>query len=248
MLAHTGSSKGICTFLVAVAFLTIPILGCSIPHRRAPLSMVELRTQGCVRQAHQSTCGAAALATLMTSFGTPTTEADVLEIAFTRESPIRASTENGADPSFRELNFADLEGAARARGFKVISLQAHTGEEAVEAIRQLQPVIARLRLYGDILHFVVIRGIEGEWVSIADPGYGNFKVPLRQFYVAWLEGDRYFLTIGRHPFLAWKNPNTGEVRIKRDDHDTVPDVETAIPTALYRSALDDVTRVNQVPR
>lgn len=208
--------------------------------------MVELRSKGCVQQAHQSTCGAAALATLMTAFGTPTTEPDILQIAFERESPLRASSNE--DVSFRELNFADLEHAARARGFKVISLQALAGEDAVAAIRQLQPVIARLRLYGETLHFVVIRGIEGEWVSIGDPAYGNFRLPLRQFYAAWGEGGQYFLTIARKPFRACVDSGTGTTHVMRDESDPPPVELDTVPTRLYRSAYEDVERVNRLVR
>lgn len=154
----------------------------------------------------------------MDMFGSPATEGEILEIAFGRESPVKGFDDEADTLEFRQLTLADLEVAAREKGFKVISLRAERGEEAVRAIRELTPVIARLRLYNEILHFVVIRGMQSEWVYISDPGYGNYKVPLQQFYQAWMDGDRYFLTIGTKPSYAWVSDETNETYIGLDQY------------------------------
>ena len=229
-----------------ISFTLFILTGCQTVSTTKPLSLIELRTKGAVLQSHQYTCGAAALATLMTILGRPTTEAEILEVVFEEEILLEVDEEIGI--YLPGLTLADLERAARAKDFRVVSVKAHTGEEAIKAIESLRPVIVRLLLYGDILHFVVIKEVQNGWVYLSDPSYGNFKIPLRQLYRAWAAGDKIILTISRNPFYAWVPEEEGEVYLKRSDKDILPDYGDITPVALYRSARERALNRDFLPR
>lgn len=233
---------------VAAFMLAASMSSCRSASPHEPASMLELRSAGCVRQMGEYSCGAAALATLMNMFGDPVTEQQILESIYSRESLVRKVDEKESTVVLRALNLEDLETASRERGFKALSLQADSGEAAVQAIQTLQPAIARLSLHKEYLHFVVIRAIQNEWVSISDPAYGNFKIPLKQFYANWQAGERYIFTIGKKPFLAYEKQETGEMFVKRDEGDAPPADADISPRNLYRSAMDAASRINSLPR
>lgn len=209
------------------------LAACAGQPTRAPKSFSELRAEGAVLQTHEYSCGAAALATLMGMFGRPVTELALLESIFDKELPMEAGP-NGRQ-RLRALNLEDLEKGARQAGFKVVSVQVVEREALDGALQSLKPAIARMRLYGEYLHFVVLRDAGGGWVHITDPGYGTFKMPASQFYEAWQAGDKVLMTIGRHPFYAWRMRADKPVYLKRSEKDVLPPGEELGPMELYRS-------------
>lgn len=228
-------------FAVCLLPFAFSILGCQFQPMRTPLSMNELRTNQTTLQSHEFTCGAAALATVLSSLGEPITEQDVLVKIFGETMPVRINEKGEAEVP--PLTAADLQRGARNAGFKVVSLQAADGGEALDALEKLRPIICRIFLYEDFLHFVVVRGVENGWVSLSDPAYGNVRVTIPQFDKVWKAGDRILLAVSKEPFLAWKT-DSGQVFIKRDESETVPVVEGVSPVSLYSSSLRSITEMN----
>lgn len=213
---------------------------CSLSEVRKPKSMLELRGEGCNLQSHEYSCGAAAIATLMNIFGEPATEKEIIDIVF-KDKKLKVEGDKVIIP---ELTIEDLENASRAKGFKVISLQALSGGEAINTIQKLKPVIARLKLHKDYPHFVVIRDIQDEWVAIMDPAYGNFNVPVSMFYKNWEAGDKYVVTVSRNAFYAWESEDGEQVFVKRNDKDVFPEYRVITPQALYDATERNLTRLN----
>lgn len=225
---------------VALLFL----LGCSYVPTRRTLSLQELRRQNTILQGHQYSCGAAALATLMAMMGKPQTEQEVLELIFSNNLPM--TKKQDGTWSVRALNLADLELGARALGFKAVSARAPSGAKGVEVVRALKPAIVRLRLYGDMLHFVLIRDVEEGWVYLSDPGYGDFRIPWTQFYDAWDAGDRILVTISNHPFDLWRDGS--RTYLKRSTREPPPTLGDSWPTSVYRAAARAITQLGTPSR
>lgn len=235
---HSNSRLPVKLMQLMLAVAALPFLtGWQHVPTRKPLSLKELRTQGCNMQSHQYSCGAAALATVMTTLGETTNEAEILNLIFGKE--ISWQVDEKGDVYLPPLTLADLEKAARAKDFRVISAKMDGGEEALNSIKSLKPIIARLLLHGDILHFVVIKDIQDEWVYISDPSYGNFKIPSKQFYKVWAEGDKVMLTISKNQFYALESEDK-KVYLKRNDEDIILDYGDIGPRALFRSALESI--------
>jgi predicted double-glycine peptidase len=224
--------------------LLLPLLfiSCSaVPGLRTPQSFIEQRRAGMEVQKHEFTCGAASLATVMTLLETPTSESGVLKALFGDQPPYRIN-ERG-EIEIPALSAEEIEKAARRLGFKIVTLRAIEGAEAEKALGQLRPVICRLQLYSAIPHFVVLIGIENGWVRIADPGYGNIRIPLRQFYDVWNKGERIMIAVSGKPFLAWKD-EAGTIHLKRDPTEELGDPGEIAPTSLYAAALAAIRTVN----
>lgn len=223
------------------AVALILFCGCFTPMRQ-PVSMRELRAGATQIQSHEYTCGAAALATVLTSLGKPMTEKEVLDSIFSDTIPVRMNEQGEAE--IPPLTAADLQKGARKAGFKVVSLQAADGREALEVLAKLRPIICRIYLYEEFLHFVVVRGIDNGWVSLSDPAYGNVRVPVSQFDKVWKSGDRVLLAVSKEPFLAWQS-DSGQVFVKRSESETVPVVEAISPVSLYSTSIRSIMETNR---
>lgn len=220
--------------------------GCALAPTREPRSVLELRHEGAVLQAHEYSCGAAALATLMSYFGRPATEKEVLDSIFGKDLPVVRGPDGQL--RLRALNLGDLEKAARAAGFKVVSVQVPAAKDLAAALEALKPAIARMYLYEEFPHFVVLRDIQGDWVHVVDPAYGNVRLTTRQFLKAWEAGDGVLMAIGRLPFQAWKTRDDKPVYLRRDEKDA-PDIRAELdPSGLYRSVHRRVSQIGTFPR
>lgn len=220
--------------------------GCALAPTRDPKSVLELRQEGAVLQAHEYSCGAAALATLMSYFGRTATEKEVLESIFGKELPVVRGPDGR--PILRALNLEDLEKAARAADFKVVSVQVPASKDLAAALEALKPAIARMYLYEEFPHFVVLRDIQGDWVHVVDPAYGNVRMTTGQFLKAWEAGDGVLMAIGRRAFQAWKTRDDKPVYLRRDERDA-PDLRSELdPFALYRSVHRRVSQLGTFPR
>lgn len=221
------------------------LAGCALTATRAPIPLSELRSREVVLQAHEYSCGAAALATLMSLLGRPATESAVLRSIFGDSLPMEAGPEGR--PRLRALNLEDLEKGARAAGFKVVSVQA-PAKSVEETLVALRPAIARMYLYKQYPHFVVIRDFRDGWVHISDPAYGAIKLPASQFLAAWEDGDRVLLTISRRAFYAWKTRDDRPLLLKRSELEAPPASEPLGPERLLRSVHARTAMIGSWPR
>jgi predicted double-glycine peptidase len=147
----------------------IPIPGFSPDHRVEVESLREARFRGTLAQQFDFSCGAAAVATLLTyHYGRPTLE---------REAVV-AMWETGDRNKIRTLGFSLLDMKSflaqkgyRAEGYR-LSLDALS--------RAGLPAIALVTIRG-YKHFVVIRGLSDQEVLIADPAQGTRAVDRAEF-------------------------------------------------------------------
>jgi len=217
--------------LMSLAFLVLA--GCISAKTRAPVSLKELRSKDAVLQAYEYSCGAAALATLMTMFGEDISEGKILKLVFGDQLPVVKSKDGKME--LRALTLADLEQAAGLSKFKVVSAGVPAEKnQALKTLHSLKPAITRMKLYQENLHFVVVKDIKGEWVLVSDPGYGNFKIPWSQFYNSWAAGEKILLTISKYPFYAWQD-KSGTYLKRNDRENIVLKEEETGPEQLYTS-------------
>jgi predicted double-glycine peptidase len=155
------------------------------PRTLRPLT--ELRWDGLVRQRLDAGCGPASLATIYTHYlDLPVSERDMSR-ALTAEA-IR-SGRGQADIRARGYALGDLKRVVDRSPLVSAAFQA-----PVESLHTLKiPVITQVNIRG-YGHFVVLRGVVGDRVVVADPNFGNLTYPMGQFRDLW---SGVMLAIGR---------------------------------------------------
>lgn len=130
-----------------------------------------LRDKRVVKQDLDYSCGAASIATLLSGYyQRPTTEEEVLKLL--------AKDGNRA-------SFADMQRILPSLGFKGIGLAT-----SWEQLRSLKlPVIVFVRQRKED-HFTVLKGINDDYVSLADPSLGNRILTRQQFKDIWETRDQ----------------------------------------------------------
>ncbi|MBA2777857.1 C39 family peptidase [Halomonas kenyensis] len=141
----------------------------SVPAR----SVEELRWEGVVPQQYDYSCGAAAVATLLTyHYGRPTTEAEVFEWMI----------QAGDVEQIKELGFSmlDMKQYLDAQGLQTDGFRVQLDDLARIGI----PAITLINT-GGYRHFVVIKGIDRGDVLVGDPAVGTVAVPKAHFESIW---------------------------------------------------------------
>ena len=146
-------------------------------------SLREIRHEGVVVQQWDTSCGAAALATVLTyALGDPASERSVAEGMLRRTDPLRVKVRGGFS-LFDMKRYAESRGHDAA-GFRNVSLKE---------LAAMRNAIVPIEEYGDA-HFVVVRGLRDGQVDVADPGFGNRRVPLERFGEIWKEGIAFVVS------------------------------------------------------
>jgi uncharacterized protein len=146
-------------------------------------SLLEIRREGLVVQQWDVSCGAAALATLLThQHGHAVSEKTVAEGMLARTDPLRVKHRGG-------FSLLDLKRYAQAQGFEA---QAYNAVD-LDGLEALRPAIVPVDLQG-YPHFVVYRGRVGKAVLVADPAFGNRVLDAERFSRAWLQGIAFTVT------------------------------------------------------
>lgn len=172
------------SFLVQLGGLMVAAPGLSgrgEAGERAPVrSMLEMRRDGVIVQEYDVSCGAAALATLLRfQHGDPVTERQLLRILISRDiymdDPGRVQAQQG-------FSLLDLKRAAEARGFTGLGY----GDLRLADLLDLAPVITPIAPKG-YAHFVVLLGLKGDRLFLADPAFGNITMSAERFNRIWLD-------------------------------------------------------------
>ena len=137
-------------------------------------SFVELRFANVVRQAYDVSCGAAAMATILQYYyGDPVSE----------QTAIEAMVKLGDKEKIQKDGFSllELKRFALQRGYV-------SNGYRVNDVRKLSklpvPVITLINVRG-YNHFVVVKGVAGGEVFLADPAFGNRSRPIESFAQEW---------------------------------------------------------------
>jgi predicted double-glycine peptidase len=150
-----------------------------------------MRQDRVVVQKWDLSCGAAALATLLTyAHHDPASEREVALGLIGRPeylaNPELVRTSQG-------FSLLDLKRVAQGRGYRGLGY----GQLALADLLELAPAIVPLQLAG-YDHFVIFRGLRGDRVLLADPAWGNRTMPLERFEAAWLASPEF----GRVAFVV----------------------------------------------
>jgi uncharacterized protein len=177
MLGTAAMAEPVKPFRHASAFLLFLLLAqqadAAAPAGRVK-SLAEIRQSTVVMQQWDLSCGAAALATLLTyDLRDPVTERDVASAMLHRTDPIRVRSRGG----FSLLNMQEY---AESRGYSADGY----GELTLQDLPQLLPAIVPLDFHG-YEHFVVVRSMRENRIFFADPAYGSRSVSAAAFERAW---------------------------------------------------------------
>jgi len=165
----------VCALLVG-SLLFIPDLAFA---QRGPVrSLQEIRHEGVVIQKWDTSCGAAALATVLTySLYDPVSERDVARGMLKMTEPLKVKYRGG-------FSLLDMKHFAELRGYKGEGYRRLT----LDGLLKLNSPIVPIVQYGNP-HFVVVRGLDGRGrINIADPGFGNRTMSVPDFTAAWKDG------------------------------------------------------------
>ena len=137
------------------------------------ISIKEARFKNVVSQSLDFSCGAAALATLLKyQFGRQVTETDVIKGMFSCGDQMLIKK--------RGFSLLDMKRYAQDAG-----CQANGYKLKIEQLRQVNiPTIVLINVRG-YTHFVVLKGIIGKRVFVADSAWGNRIMDIEEFSKAW---------------------------------------------------------------
>ena len=149
----------------------------ALAHERAPVrSLLEMRQEKVVVQQWDTSCGAAALATLLKyQHGLAVSEKEVAEAMLRTGDPLRVKVRGG-------FSLLDLKRHADARGLQGVGFLQLTLDDLVAMAPAIVPITTR-----GYPHFVVVRGRAGDKVLLADPAFGNRTMDVETFRTAWRE-------------------------------------------------------------
>jgi len=186
-------------------------------------TLKDLRDQGVVRQRWDMSCGAAALSTILTyDFNDNTPEAAIVVWILHRVNPVRVHARGG-------FSLLDLKHFAQARGY---SAEGFSGMSLQDLAAQKSSVITPIHFKG-FDHFVVVKGIVGDRVILADPGFGNVTMRTGRFMKIWKNGIVFIIHPPDPRMLVSKNVSPAS-RIIPDETLISRSIGVAIPgNALY---------------
>jgi predicted double-glycine peptidase len=142
------------------------------------LSLKEIREDGVVIQQWDTSCAAAALATVLTyHFNDPVSEREVASGLLRQTEPLKVRYRGG-------FSMLDMKRYAEERGYSAVGF----GGMEFSDIRYFQDPIVPINIKG-YNHYVVLKGIDQKGnVLLADPAFGNSKMRLARFERVWIDG------------------------------------------------------------
>jgi predicted double-glycine peptidase len=155
--------------LLLLALTTGPVSA-----ERPVRSLLEFRQENLIVQQWDNSCGAAALATILTyHLNYPVTEKQVVQGMLRETDPRRVQSRGG-------FSLLDMQRYAASAGFDSDGYTGMTIEDVADHLPMIVPIKAR-----GYDHFVVVRSIDTKGVSIGDPGFGNYIMKHSEFLRVW---------------------------------------------------------------
>jgi uncharacterized protein len=165
--------------LIFLALITLGFGACAAGSSGAVTAPMPAQDK-VVRQQWDFSCGAAALATILTyQQNDAVSETEVVDGLMRHTTVERVRLRGG-------FSLLELKRYAEARGYGADGF----GNLSLEDLSSLAPAIVPLRLaYGN--HFVVFRGAEGHRVLLADPDEGTKVMELADFERLWVAREAF---------------------------------------------------------
>jgi predicted double-glycine peptidase len=188
MKARIRSVAALPCLMIAALVLALPTLAAE----KTPVkSLLEMRQDRVIVQKWDLSCGAAALATLLTyQHGDPVPEREIAKGLMQRQeyvaNPLLVRVRQG-------FSLLDLKRYVDKRGYEGIGY----GRLTLKDLNEHAPIMVPINLYG-YNHFVVFRGVRGNRVLLADPAWGNRTMPIEKFEDAWID----YPQIGKVGFIV----------------------------------------------
>ena len=165
-----------CAFLITVTF--------SLEASAKTLSLKEIREAGVVIQKWDTSCGAAALATVLTyTYNDPVSEREVATGLLKQTKPLKVKHQGG-------FSLLDMKRYVAERGYEAYGFRNMNFED----LRYLNDPIVLVQFH-DYNHYVVFKGTNSEnEVHLADPAFGNRYVTFEEFQHAWIDGMTFVIS------------------------------------------------------
>lgn len=169
--------------VVASAALWSVDAGASASLLAATLSLKEIREAGVITQQWDTSCGAAALATVLTyRFDDPVSEREVARGLLRQTEPLKVRHRGG-------FSMLDMKRYVEARGYRAIGFRGLS----LDDIRYFDGAIVPIKVHG-YSHYVVFDGLTPEGrVRFADPAFGNRTFSRERFEEAWVQGMAFVM-------------------------------------------------------
>jgi predicted double-glycine peptidase len=189
----------------------------SVPVKSMKQALAEMRFRSTVPQKYDFSCGSAAVATLLTyHYGRRASEEQVIQEMFAR----------GDKPKIQREGFSllDMKLYLESKGFRADGFEA-TLEQVVKFGA---PGIVLIQDSG-YKHFVVLKGVEKDWVLLGDPARGGRIMSREEFESIWQ---------GRVFFVIHSHRNTSRFNVASQWH-TRP--SAVLGDAINRESLMGIT-------
>lgn len=148
-------------------------------------SLIEYRRANVVIQEWDISCGAAALATILTyQHNDAVSEKDIAEAMLQKTDPLKVRFKGG-------FSLLDMKRFVVSRGYSGVGYRRLSLENLID----LGPAIVPVDL-DNYNHFVVFRGMRGDKVLLADPAFGNRTVSVETFERTWLQNISFVVSRG----------------------------------------------------
>lgn len=146
-------------------------------------SLKEIRERGVVMQQWETSCAAAAVATVLTyGFNDPISERHAALKMLEQTDPQKVRERGG-------FSLLDLMSFAESRGY-LASAYKHLD---FEDLRVFHAPIVPISQYG-YNHYVVFNGVRDDRVLLADPAFGNRELSSERFKEIWLDGMAFVVS------------------------------------------------------
>jgi predicted double-glycine peptidase len=146
-------------------------------------SLLEIRQQGVVMQHWDTSCGAAALATVLTyKLDDPVSEKAAALGMLHRTDPLRVKVRGG-------FSLLDMKRFAESRGYTAEGFR----QLSLDELAAMKAPIVPIDEYGNP-HFVVVLGRKEGAVDIADPAFGNRRMSVARFNSVWKDGIGFVIS------------------------------------------------------
>ena len=105
-----------------------------------------------------------------------------MAVALRRTDPLKVKVRGG-------FSLLDMKRYAVGRGFVTEGFR----NLSIDELFAMKMPIVPVEEYGNA-HFVVVRGLREGRVDLADPAFGNRRVPLERFMKVWKDGIGFTIT------------------------------------------------------
>jgi uncharacterized protein len=140
-------------------------------------SLKEIRHKGVVMQRWETSCAAAALATVLTfGFQDPVSERHAVVKMLEKTEAAKVKARGG-------FSLLDMKRFVEDRGYGGEAYQSLSFED----LKLFAAPIVPISVHGNN-HYVVVNAINEHRVLLADPAFGNRSMSLAQFKEVWLDG------------------------------------------------------------